>query len=95
VPWFKLFAAAAGDRGRFLLRLELWLFRWIPSFFYQNYQQSFDAGFLFRPAPFLAGVIGAHLGRRGGRPDPAPHTGDRAAARRNVIVAGMLGGFCS
>ena len=41
---------------------------------------------------FLAGVIGDTLG--GVVSDRILHrTGDRTAARRNVIVAGMLGGF--
>jgi len=71
----------------------LWLFlSWIPSFFYQNYQQSLTQSAFYSAGVFLAGVIGDTLG--GVASDRILHrTGDRAAARRNVIVAGMLGGF--
>jgi MFS family permease len=71
----------------------LWLFlSWIPSFFYQNYQQDLTRSAFYSAGVFLAGVIGDTLG--GVISDRILHrTGDRAAARRNVIVAGMLGGF--
>src|SRR5216683_161372 len=71
----------------------LWLFlSWIPSFFYQNYQQDLTRSAFYSAGVFLAGVIGDTLG--GVVSDRILHrTGDRAAARRNVIVAGMLGGF--
>jgi hypothetical protein len=53
VPWLKLFRrmlpVTAVD---FCYGWTLWLFlSWIPSFFYQNYQQNFDA-------------VGILLGRR-------------------------------
>jgi hypothetical protein len=71
----------------------LWLFlSWIPSFFYQNYQQNLMQSAFYSAGVFLAGVIGDTLG--GVVSDQILHrTGNRAAARRNVIVAGMLGGF--
>jgi len=94
VPWFKLLRrmlpVTAVD---FCYGWTLWLFlSWVPSFFYQNYQQSLTRSAFYSAGVFLAGVIGDTLG--GVASDRILHrTGDRAAARRNVIVAGMLGGF--
>jgi MFS family permease len=94
VPWFKLFRrmlpVTAVD---FCYGWTLWLFlSWIPSFFYQNYQQDLTRSAFYSAGVFLAGVIGDTLG--GVVSDRILHrTGDRAAARRNIIVAGMLGGF--
>jgi MFS family permease len=94
VPWFKLFRrmlpVTAVD---FCYGWTLWLFlSWIPSFFFQNYQQNMMKSAFYSAGVFLAGVIGDTLG--GVVSDRIRHrTGDRAAARRNVIVAGMLGGF--
>jgi MFS family permease len=94
VPWFRLFRrmlpVTAVD---FCYGWTLWLFlSWIPSFFYQNYQQDLTRSAFYSAGVFLAGVIGDTLG--GVVSDRILHrTGDRAAARRNVIVAGMLGGF--
>jgi MFS family permease len=71
----------------------LWLYlNWIPSFFYQNYHRDLMQSALYSAGVFSAGVIGDTLGgvvsdlilRR---------SGDRNAARRNVIVVGLLGGF--
>ncbi len=94
VPWRPLFRrmlpVTAVD---FCYGWTLWLFlSWIPSFFYQYYQQDLRSSAFYSAGVFTAGVIGDTLGgivsdrilRR---------TGDRGAARRNVIVAGMLGGF--
>jgi len=71
----------------------LWLFlSWIPSFFYQNYHQDLQKSAFYSAGVFLAGVIGDTLG--GVLSDRIlRRTGDRVAARRNVIVAGMLGSF--
>jgi MFS family permease len=71
----------------------LWLFlSWIPSFFYQNYQQNLMQSALYSAGVFFAGVIGDTLG--GVVSDRILHrAGDRNAARRNVIVVGLLGGF--
>ena len=94
VPWFKLFRrmlpVTAVD---FCYGWTLWLFlSWIPSFFYQNYQQNLTQSAFYSAGVFLAGVIGDTLG--GVLSDRIlKRTGNRAAARRNVIVAGMLGGF--
>jgi MFS family permease len=94
VPWppllRRMLPVTAVD---FCYGWTLWLFlSWIPSFFYQYYQQDLRSSAFYSAGVFTAGVIGDTLGgivsdrilRR---------TGDRGAARRNVIVAGMLGGF--
>jgi MFS family permease len=71
----------------------LWLFlSWIPSFFYQNYQLDLKDSAFFSAGVFLAGVAGDTMG--GVLSDHIlRRTGSRTAARRNVIVLGMLGGF--
>jgi MFS family permease len=94
VPWFRLFRrmlpVTAVD---FCYGWTLWLFlSWIPSFFYQNYQQDLKQSAFYSAGVFLAGVVGDTLG--GVASDHIlRRTGDRVAARRNVIVTGMLGGF--
>jgi MFS family permease len=94
VPWFKLFRrmlpVTAVD---FCYGWTLWLFlSWIPSFFYQNYHQNLMQSAFYSAGVFLAGVVGDTLG--GVLSDLVlRRTGDRNAARRNVIVTGMLGGF--
>jgi MFS family permease len=94
VPWLELFRrmlpVTAVD---FCYGWTLWLFlSWIPSFFYQNYQQNLLQSAFYSAGIFLAGVVGDTLG--GVVSDQIlRRTGDRTAARRNVIVAGMLGGF--
>jgi MFS family permease len=94
VPWLKLFQrmlpVTAVD---FCYGWTLWLFvSWIPSFFYQNYHQDLQQTAFYSAAVFLGGVIGDTLG--GAMSDRIlTRTGDRVAARRNVIVTGMLGGF--
>lgn len=94
VPWLKLFhrmlPVTAVD---FCYGWTLWLFlSWIPSFFYQHYQQDLRQSAFYSAGVFFAGVIGDTLG--GVASDHIlRRTGDRVAARRNVIVTGMLGGF--
>jgi MFS family permease len=94
VPWLKLFQrmlpVTAVD---FCYGWTLWLFvSWIPSFFYQNYHQDLQQTAFYSAAVFLGGVIGDTLG--GVMSDRIlTRTGDRVAARRNMIVTGMLGGF--
>jgi len=94
VPWLRLFKrmlpVTAVD---FCYGWTLWLFlSWIPSFFYQNYQQDLRHSAFYSAGVFLAGVVGDTLG--GVVSDTIlRRTGDRVAARRNVIVVGMLGGF--
>jgi len=71
----------------------LWLFlSWIPSFFYENYHQNLQRSALYASGVFIVGVIGDTVGglisdfilRR---------SGNKRAARRDVIVAEMLGGL--
>src|SRR5580700_1931148 len=94
VPWLRLFKrmlpVTAVD---FCYGWTLWLFlSWIPSFFYQNYQQDLRHSAFYSAGVFLAGVVGDTLG--GVVSDNIlRRTGDRVAARRNVIVVGMIGGF--
>jgi MFS family permease len=94
VPWLKLFRrmlpVTAVD---FCYGWTLWLFlSWIPSFFYQNYHQDLSKSAFYSAGVFLAGVVGDTLG--GVASDHIlRRTGDRVAARRNVIATGMIGGF--
>jgi MFS family permease len=94
VPWLRLFQRMLPVTFvDFCYGWTLWLFlSWIPSFFYQNYHQNLTQSAFYSSGVFLAGVIGDTLG--GVVSDRILHrTGKRTAARRNVIVAGMLGGF--
>jgi MFS family permease len=94
IPWLRLFRrmlpVTAVD---FCYGWTLWLFlSWIPSFFYQNYQLDLKDSAFFSAGVFLAGVAGDTMG--GVLSDHIlRRTGSRTAARRNVIVLGMLGGF--
>ena len=94
VPWLPLFRrmlpVTAVD---FCYGWTLWMFlTWIPSFFYQNYGQDLQRSAFYSAGVFAAGVIGDTLG--GVVSDRIlRRSGNRVAARRNVIVAGMLGGF--
>jgi MFS family permease len=94
VPWLPLFRrmlpVTAVD---FCYGWTLWLFlSWIPSFFYQNYHQDLKQSAFYSAGVFLAGVIGDTVG--GMMSDRIlRRSGDRVAARRNVIVVGMLGGL--
>jgi MFS family permease len=94
VPWLQLLRRMLPVTAiDFCYGWTLWLFlSWIPSFFYQNYHQDLQRSAFYSAGVFLAGVIGDTLG--GVLSDRILRwTGDRDAARRNVIVAGMLGGF--
>jgi MFS family permease len=94
VPWLKLFRRMLPVTAvQFCYGWTLWLFlSWIPSFFYQNYQQALMQSALYSAGVFFAGVIGDTLG--GVVSDHIlRRSGDRNAARRNVIVVGLLGGF--
>lgn len=94
IPWFRLFRrmlpVTAVD---FCYGWTLWLFlSWIPSFFYQNYKLDLKDSAFFSAGVFLAGVAGDTMG--GVLSDHIlRRTGSRTAARRNVIVLGMFGGF--
>jgi MFS family permease len=91
VPWLPLFRrmlpVTAVD---FCYGWTLWMFlTWIPSFFYQNYQQDLRQSAFYSAGVFAAGVVGDTLG--GVASDRIlRRSGSRVAARRNVIVTGML-----
>jgi MFS family permease len=94
VPWLRLFQRMLPVTFvDFCYGWTLWLFlSWIPSFFYQNYHQDLKASAFYSAGVFLAGVVGDTLG--GITSDSIlRRSGDRVAARRNVIVTGLLGGF--
>src|SRR6202022_413336 len=64
VQWLKLFhrmlPVTVVD---FCYGWRLWLFlSWIPSFFYQNYQQDLKQSAFYSAGVFFAGVIGDTLG---------------------------------
>ncbi|MBV9559516.1 MAG: MFS transporter [Bradyrhizobium sp.] len=92
VPWLGLFRRMLPvTLVDFCYGWTLWLFlSWVPSFFYQNYHQDLTKTAFYSAGVFFAGVVGDTLGglvsdrilRR---------TGNRVAARRNVIITGMLG----
>lgn len=94
VPWWPLFRrmlpVTAVD---FCYGWTLWLFlSWIPSLFYQNYHQDLKQSALYSAGVFAGGVVGDTVG--GIASDRIlRRSGNLAAARRNVIVTGMLGGF--
>ena len=94
VPWFallrRMLPVTAVD---FCYGWTLWVFlTWIPSFFVKNFHLDLKQSAVFTACVMLAGVVGDSLGgiasdwiyRR---------TGDLGAARRNVIIFGMLGCF--
>jgi sugar phosphate permease len=95
VPWFKLarrmLPVTAVD---FCYGWTLWVFlTWLPSFFFQSFHLDLKHSALFSSGVLLAGMIGDTVGglvsdwlyRR---------TGSLQVARRNLIVAGMLGALC-
>jgi MFS family permease len=94
VPWWRLFRrmlpVTAVD---FCYGWTLWLFlSWIPSLFYQSYHQDLKQSALYSAGVFTGGVVGDTVG--GIVSDRIlKRTGDLVAARRNVIVTGMLGGL--
>jgi MFS family permease len=94
VPWLPLFRrmlpVTAVD---FCYGWTLWMFlTWIPSFFFQNYQQDLRQSAFYSAGVFAAGVVGDTLG--GVASDRIlRRSGNRVAARRNVIVTGMLAGL--
>jgi MFS family permease len=95
VPWFKLarrmLPVTAVD---FCYGWTLWVFlTWLPSFFFKSFHLDLKHSALFSSGVLLGGVVGDSVGgwisdwlyRR---------TGSLQVARRNLIVAGMLGAFC-
>jgi MFS family permease len=93
-PWWPLFRrmlpVTAVD---FCYGWTLWLFlSWVPSFFYQSYHRDLKHSAIYSAGVFAGGVVGDTVG--GILSDRIlKRTGNLVAARRNVIVTGMLGGF--
>lgn len=94
VPWLKLarrmLPVTAVD---FCYGWTLWVFlTWLPSFFFHSFHLDLKDSALFSSGVLLGGVLGDAAGgyisdllyRR---------TGSLQVARRNLIVAGMLGAF--
>jgi MFS family permease len=94
VPWFallrRMLPLTAVD---FCYGWTLWVFlTWIPSFFARNFHLDLKHSAGFTGCVLLAGVFGDSLG--GIASDRIyRRTGNLGAARRNVIIAGMLGCF--
>jgi MFS family permease len=94
VPWLallrRMLPVTAVD---FCYGWTLWVFlTWIPSFFAKNFHLDLKHSAWFTACVMLAGVIGDSLG--GFASDWIyRRTGDIGAARRNVILVGMLGCF--
>jgi len=70
-----------------------WLFfTWLPVFFLHGYRLDLKSTAMFSSGVFFAGVVGDTVG--GIISDTIMHrTGNVEAARRNVIVASLLGAF--
>jgi MFS family permease len=94
VPWWRLarrmLPVTAVD---FCYGWTLWVFlTWLPTFFLKNFGLDLKSSALFSGGVLLAGVIGDTAG--GVISDRIYRsTGSLLAARRNVIIVGMLGAF--
>jgi sugar phosphate permease len=94
VPWLalqrRMLPVTAVD---FCYGWTLWVFlTWIPSFFAKNFHLDLKHSAWFTGCVLLAGVFGDSLG--GMASDWIyRRTGNLGAARRNVIIVGMLGCF--
>jgi sugar phosphate permease len=94
VPWRallrRMWPVTAVD---FCYGWTLWVFlTWIPSFFAKNFHLDLKHSAWFTACVLLAGVAGDSLG--GTFSDSIyRRTGEVGAARRNVIIIGMLGCF--
>lgn len=94
VPWWRLarrmLPVTAVD---FCYGWTLWVFlTWLPTFFFKSFGLDLKSSALFSGGVLLAGVIGDSLG--GILSDRIyRRTGNLLAARRNVIIIGMLGAF--
>ena len=94
VPWLRLakrmLPVTAVD---FCYGWTLWVFlTWLPSFFFKSFHLDLKHSALFSSGVLLAGVIGDTAG--GFISDRVyKRTGSLQAARRNLIIVGMLGAF--
>jgi MFS family permease len=94
VPWLRLakrmLPVTAVD---FCYGWTLWVFlTWLPSFFFKSFHLDLKHSALFSSGVLLAGVVGDTVG--GFISDRIyKQTGSLQAARRNLIIVGMLGAF--
>ena len=94
VPWRQLARRMAPVTAvDFCYGWTLWGFlTWLPSFFYKSFHLDLAHSALFSAGVLLGGVAGDAVG--GFVSDRIYRaTGDLQKARRNVIIAGMLGAF--
>ena len=94
VPWWRLAKRISPVTAvDFCYGWTLWVFlTWLPSFFFKSFGLDLKHSAIFSGGVLLAGVAGDWVG--GYASDRIyRRTGDLQAARRNVIVVGMLGAF--
>ena len=96
VPWARLVRRMAPvTLVYFCYGWTLWLFlSWIPLYFLQQHNMDLKHSVVFASGVFFAGVVGDTVG--GILSDwLLKRTGSRNIARRNLVVAGMLGALLS
>lgn len=96
VPWARLVRRMLPvTLVYFCYGWTLWLFlSWIPLYFLQQHDMDLKHSVVFASGVFFAGVVGDTAG--GILSDWLLHrTGNRLVARRNLVVAGMLGAMLS
>jgi MFS family permease len=94
IPWWRLAKRIAPVTAvDFCYGWTLWVFlTWLPSFFLKSFHLNLASSAFFSGGVLLAGVAGDLVG--GFLSDCIyRRTGSLQAARRNVIIAGMLGAF--
>jgi MFS family permease len=96
VPWARLVRRMLPvTLVYFCYGWTLWLFlSWIPLYFLQQHDMDLKHSVVFASGVFSAGVVGDTIG--GVLSDwLLRRTGNRLIARRNLVVAGMLGALLS
>ncbi|HEX7954257.1 MAG TPA: MFS transporter [Burkholderiales bacterium] len=96
VPWARLVRRMLPvTLVYFCYGWTLWLFlSWIPLYFLQQHDMDLKHSVVFASGVFFAGVVGDTIG--GVLSDwLLRRTGNRLIARRNLVVAGMLGALLS
>lgn len=94
VPWMRLAKRIAPVTAvDFCYGWTLWVFlTWVPSFFFKSFHLDLVHSALFSGGVLLGGVAGDAVG--GALSDQIYRwTGSLQAARRNLIMAGLLGAF--
>jgi MFS family permease len=94
VPWLKLARRMAPVTAvDFCYGWTLWAFlTWLPLFFFRSFQLNLRDAAIFASGVLLGGVLGDAVG---GSISDLLHryTGSLQIARRNLIIAGLLGAF--